>query len=247
MNITRISTTIIITAIIIMTVLWWVNEVRSTGELVLAVATSEDSQTPVDDMRITIESIELYSPETGWDTVIRPDTTISLQELNQREKLTALGTANLSPNSYDSVRLVLSQATVVEEDSETDVILSGQNIRIPSQTRIGNKTTSSLVFTFKTEQALYKSREDAYILLPHIHLESRYDVMTNFTGSSVSISAGDLTARTNITLDETGNSHYGTLLDQIQSVNYGVDEGIEIIYTDPTGTTSSDSLEISSQ
>lgn len=205
-------TTVTIAGLILAGVIWLHEGSGASGKLVFTIETTQSEEVTPEDVQATISSISLYSEASGWETVSRPDATVSLPAEGDTTPTALLDKLTLSTGAYSQARLGFSEVvTLNADDGETQATLATDEITLPAAGQINRGSTSSLSLTLQMDTSLHKADEGGYQFLPVVEATAREqtEVATD-ENDLVRISGGTLTAKTTVAVNANGESVMGT-------------------------------------
>jgi hypothetical protein len=207
----KISLTLGVSFIMVLLLFWLLESYHPSGTLLLAITSSSENVEieEIDDIGITVRSIALHHPEYGWRVVSSAGYDLLLTNLNKKKGYILLDTATVNDGYYDMIKFSLNNTITLHEETSFPAQNPELNIEIPADILINKAGTSSVLFTINIPESIYQ-KNDSYLFLPNIQLESRVNPrLQRLSDNSYTIVNGNVTTKNIVHVDLEGNTRYG--------------------------------------
>ena len=175
------------------------------GRVVFGIADKAVSLGSVTGISITVDSVEAHMSGGNWTAVSSKQMIFDLLQLKAQGTPQLLADVNLTPGTYEQLRLIVSKVVVVDASGSHDAKLPSGELKLVGQLNVAANSTSAVTFDFVADESLHETGNGEYVLAPVIRLETR-------EGADVNISEdGKLEVRrgkprlTKMGMDENGN------------------------------------------
>lgn len=207
----RIITSIVISTVIIFGLLWLLHNQQSDGIIVIDLR-SNINTTPVDDLLISIASIELRSSEHGWRTVSGFSEPISLEDLRGgNENTPRLTDTKSNEDNYDRMRIKLAGVTAINGALEIPAEIPTDAVEFPIQLSTDQRSRYRIDITLINDESIQKIEQESYQYTPHLRIE----MYRQWEGGM------SLINRTEISQQANGSTQYGPPTDKEAAVDVG--------------------------
>jgi len=139
------------------------------GRAVFAITDVAADMGAVTSVNVTIDSVEAHNSALGWVTVSSAQQTYDLLKLKAEGSKALLGDVNLTPGSYQQVRLVISKVTVTDSSAHEAKLPSGE-LKIVGGFNVSENSTSAVIFDFIASDSLHVTGKGEYIFAPVVKL-----------------------------------------------------------------------------
>lgn len=173
------------------------------GEVIMVVTDKAADMEAVSAIMITVEKVELQSPEGNWVTVSASEQTYNLLEL-QGGNHSLLVDENLAAGIYNQMRLQISEVVVTDTMGEHDAKLPSHELKLVGNIEIQRGETTAVILDFIADESLHTTGQGDYIFAPVIQMEARHDPRISIQGQRVQISGGEVKLKTKMGMDAQG-------------------------------------------
>lgn len=136
------------------------------GTLILMITDKFDLSN-VSSINITIEAVDAHKTGADWVTVVNDSKTFNLVEIIGVEEF--LGESNLTLGNYTQIRLVISNASLTINDTEHDLKIPSEEIKLVHPFTIEANKTTTLTLDFVAADSIVE-QEKSYSLKPTIKI-----------------------------------------------------------------------------
>ncbi len=196
-------------------------EQSNLGRAVIAVTDAPATLQNVQSVTVTINQVELQGANQGWITVSETPKQVDLMQLKQASAMTLLADVNLPPDTYNKIRLNISQALVqVAGQAAKEAKLPSNKMELVGKLVVSADQTSTLVVDFELDKSLHVTGNGQYILTPVIKL-------TTQSATNVSVDANNQVKINSGTAEDSQTS--GMDVDGTVKSNFAFDGEVELI------------------
>lgn len=168
-------------------------EAQSQGRVVFAIKDAAANMDTVSKVEVTIESVEVHSATEGWVTLSSTQTTFDLLKLKNEGSAALLADANLSPGTYQQLRLDISNVIVTDANGTHEAKLPSNEFKTAGELVIESNSTSTVTLDFLADQSLHVTGNGEYIMAPVVQVETRKDTTVIVQGdNTVHINGGSV-------------------------------------------------------
>jgi hypothetical protein len=171
------------------------------GRVAVLITDDAASLSGVSSIRVTVDNIQLFSPEEGWVTINGDEETYDLLQL--RESYRLLANANVDAGTYTQMKIDLSSVMVTDALGDHDAKLPSEKYNIVADIIVTPGTTSTATLDFLADSSLHITEDGEYVFAPVIAVQT-------CTGATVVADDGLVTA---------------TCGEVVTDVTYGMDLG----------------------
>lgn len=173
------------------------------GLVVMTITDDAIDLVGVSGIRVTVDSIQIYSAEEGWVTVMGDEETYDLLAIRDRQRL--LAQANVDADTYTQIRLDLSSVIVEDETGAHDAILPSEKYTITADLIVLEGSTSIAVFDFLADQSLHVTEEGEYVFAPVVAVQTCTNTEVAINENVVVATCGELVTDVTYGMDLQGN------------------------------------------
>lgn len=192
-----------------------------TGELNVVFTDDTADIQNVNEVRMSVDRVEIYSASRGWIEVSNKQAEYELLDLKAKGQTKMYASVHVPADTYTQARVKIARVEVEEKDGERkEAMLPGNTISVMSTTRVVVGERSSLKFDVIASDSIHET-DGKYVFAPVVHVESRSsaEVSTSLDGS-VSISGGIVDANVRVGMDADGSTRENFILDSGINVNF---------------------------
>lgn len=180
------------------------------GRAVFTITDAAADMGTVTSVRVTLDSLEVYSADEGWVTVEGDEETYDLLRLKAEGSHALLADESLETGSYSQVRFDISSVTVVDENGTHDATVPAEKMTIPITLVVEANGTSTASFDFLADESLHTTTEGDYVMAPVVEAETRTDAVVAVDEEErVRIIGGSVTSSTIVGMDLDGRVGIG--------------------------------------
>ena len=151
------------------------------GRAVLTL-TSHGNYPGITSVRMTVDSVELFSAADGWVTINGDENSYDLLKLQNEQGL--LGDKVIDAGSYSQVRMKISSVQLTDASGDHNVKLPTENLIINAAVPIKAGGASAVTFDFLIDQGVRKTQTGDYVMLPVVHLTTQEDATVNLLANN---------------------------------------------------------------
>jgi hypothetical protein len=140
------------------------------GLVVMTITDDAIDLVGVTSIRVTVDSIQIYSAEEGWVTVMGDEETYDLLAIRDTQRL--LAQASVDADTYTQVRLDLSSVIIEDETGAHDAILPSEKYTITADLVVLPDRTSTAMFDFLADQSLHITENGEYVFAPVVAVQT---------------------------------------------------------------------------
>src|SRR5690242_6621947 len=118
------------------------------GRAVFTVTDAATAMTGVTSVKLTVDSLEAHSATQGWVTVSSTPKTYDLLQLKATNSAELLADANLTADTYDQVRLMISKVEVTANGKTQTATLPSGSLKIVGNLTVASGQTASAALDF---------------------------------------------------------------------------------------------------
>jgi hypothetical protein len=220
---------IILACLAFMLVIAGCTQQGANGRVVFTIADKAANLGDVTSVVMTIDSVMVQSPTSGWVTVASTQKSFDLLKLNADGNQALLADANLTNGSYNQVRLQISKVVVTDAAGTHEAKLPSGDLRIVGGFDVSANSTSSANLDFILDKSLHITGNGQYILAPVVHLQTKEGAnVTINNGNDVRVSGGSLRTDTEVGMDENGTVGEGRRISPDSDVSIGATGAITV-------------------
>ena len=162
---------------------------------------------------LNVTSLEVKEHGGAWERIDLNDTSFDLLQLNSSGRFALMAQANLSPGTYDQVRMDIGSVTITDDNGTHEAKLPSNELVLNTQLLVHEKESSSAEFDFNVNDSLHKTGNGEYILAPVVrtrtraHVEAR--VQHEHGNASLDVSGGQETDHRTEGMDLNGTMREG--------------------------------------
>lgn len=154
------------------------------GRAVFTVTDAATALTGVTAVQVTVDKLEAHSATQGWVTVSTEPKTYDLLQLKATSSSALLADAQLAADTYDQVRLNISNVTLTANGKAQQVKLPSNTLKIVGSLTVSAGQTATASLDFMVDKSLHVTSDGKYILAPVVRLLTK-------TGATVQVGADD--------------------------------------------------------
>lgn len=199
------------------------------GRVYFSITDAAANMEAVSEVRLEIDSIELYSEVKGWTRASVQNDNFALLELRDSGTLKLAGQVNAAADTYNQVRLKLDSVTVEETSGEAkQATLTSNQLTFDVNVDVREQEDSHVTIDVLADKSLHTSEEGEYVFAPTVLIESRAGATVSVDSSqNVSVSGGSVTANTTFGSDLNGEVKANFELPADTQINLDIFGGVE--------------------
>lgn len=143
------------------------------GRAVFTMTDDAANMSEVTSIKITVNSIKVLNESESWTTVSNEQQTYDLLKLKSSGTQVLLAEYNLTPGTYNQIRLNISQIVVTDASGDHTAKLPSGELKIVGKLVINANSTSTVKFDFIADESLHLTGNGTYIFAPVVKLETR--------------------------------------------------------------------------
>ena len=143
------------------------------GRAVFTMTDDAANMDEVTSIKITVNSIKVLNESESWITVSNEQQTYDLLKLKSSGTQVLLAEYNLTPGTYNQIRLSISQIVVTDASGDHMAKLPSGELKIVGKLVINENSTSTVKFDFIVDESLHLTGNGTYIFAPVVKLETR--------------------------------------------------------------------------
>ena len=164
----------------------------------------------VTSVMLTVDKVEAHSTSTGWVTLSTAVKQYDLLQLKATGAAQLLADANLTPGTYDQIRLDISQVMVTATGKTQAAKLPSNSLKIVGNLTLDAGQTSVATLDFILDKSLHLTGDGKYILAPVVHLQTQDDASVQVDANDhAMVSGGKVETDEQVCMDENGNTAQG--------------------------------------
>lgn len=159
----------------------------------------------VTSIKLAVSGISIH--ESGADTwiqVLSEERTFDLIELKLQEVKSLVAEANLTPGSYNQVRLDVSKVMVTLNGVEKEAKLPSNVLKINVDLNVVDGEAVVLNFDFLANESLHTTTEGGLIMAPVLRLEEFSGATVEKQGKNIEVTASRSRKENKVGMDEAG-------------------------------------------
>lgn len=202
------------------------------GRLYVSVTDAAADMSTINEVELEIESIEVLSETKGWTEVSSDSETYSLLELNADGSVVLHDTADLDPETFTKVRVMVGDVTVDSEtEGEVEAVLPSGMITFDADVVVEEGEDSVLKLDFKADQSLHITGNGEFIFAPVVEAKTTSGAEVDIeSGNKVKVTGGNMDTRTNIGVDLDGQTKVNFRLENTQGLELEVRSGEGVVF-----------------
>lgn len=188
-----------------------VQKENATGKVFFSLTDQTADITNVDDVKLSVDRVEMYNQTKGWVVVSAKNTDFNLLALKVSGQAKLIGQVDVPANTYSKVRLVLNNVYIQTTSGDNqEAILPSKNFEIDGDFKVTENTASNINFDVHADQSLHLTSNATYVFTPVITttIKSKSDVVVD--GDNTVTSNGSVDSTINAGMDTTGNVNLNT-------------------------------------
>ncbi len=176
------------------------------GRVIFTIADVAQDLGSITSVKVTIDSVMVQSTTQGWVTVSSTPKIFDLLQLKASGTQALLADVNVSNDTYNQVRLVISKVVVTDATGDHEAKLPSGDLKIVGAFDANGNSTSVVAFDFVADESIHVTGNGKYILAPIIHLQTRENADVNVNSDTdVEVKSGKVKTDTKVGMDEKGN------------------------------------------
>jgi len=192
-----------------------INEEAVQGRVVFMVTDAAANMSTVTSIKMTVDSVKVHGEE-GWVNVSSKQQTFDLLKLKADGAQALLADVNLTPGTYQQVRLYISKVVVTDASGDHVAKLPSGELKIVGRVKVNDNSTSTVKFDFIADKSLHMTGNGTYIFAPVIKFETREKAHVEIderenedrdtdSKANVRIKDGNVDEDTEVSMDIDGN------------------------------------------
>ncbi|HEU0085630.1 MAG TPA: DUF4382 domain-containing protein [Candidatus Paceibacterota bacterium] len=184
---------------------------RENGALYIGVTDATADIENINEVRLSVQKVEIYNEVDGWVTVSSNSEKYSLFQLRDNQRVELYAKEDVAVGSYERVRVTIGNVDIekINGESMRAEIPSSQIVADVNVEVIENQTSYVLI-DFLADKSLHvaiEGDEEKYIFAPVVMMESRSNAtVAEGMNNILSVSGGNLESSANVGMDLSGNS-----------------------------------------
>ncbi len=184
---------------------------QTTGRLLFAVTDKSVPLDTISTINLTINSLKIHSPKTGWTTITSTPHSYDLFSLRNGPRNELLADVNLPNNDYDAIDLSLGSISVTKKTGGT--VLSkvpSNDFQVNSNIKVIKGTIGSVLIDFLADKSLHTAIDGTIIFAPVVDIETKSQItvqtfpLQGATNQKVQFLSGDTNFNATLGMDENG-------------------------------------------
>jgi hypothetical protein len=176
------------------------------GRVVAVLTDAKPSIANISSVEITVDSVEIHSNTSGWITLSNTSATYDLMALKSSGEQVALSDTNISPGTYEQIRMIISNVVVTDSKGEHIATLPSGELKIVGLTVVAENETSVIKFDFLVNESLHQTGDGLYIMAPVIQFESKQNATVTVHGNNtVEVTHGSIVESEKVSMNVTGD------------------------------------------
>ncbi|VVC04899.1 Uncharacterised protein [Candidatus Burarchaeum australiense] len=203
------------------------------GRAVITITDAAADMGSVSGINITVGSISVHSAQGGWATVSSTQKTYDLLQLRASGAQSLLADANLSPGTYDQIRLEISNVAVTDSNGTHNAKLPSGDLTIKGGFSVAANSTTSLNLDFAADRSLHLTGNGRYILAPVVRLQEKDSADVDASNEAdVKVRGGRLETDIEVGMNENGAVGEGIVIRPDANLTIGDDGKIRAMMPD---------------
>jgi hypothetical protein len=184
---------------------------------VVAVLHDAPAAGTVTSVKVTIDNVEVFSPETGWTTIDGDEDTYDLLQL-QNENNALLGDKILETGTYTQFRLKISSIVVTDANGDHNAKIPSEKMQVNTVLNVRPNATAVLDIDFDAAESLHLTGNGEYIVTPVLHVTTYETANVLIRGRIVTVSGGAVVSDIVVSQDIRGEVGTGILVPRTVNV-----------------------------
>ena len=195
--------------------------ISGTGKVIVEITDKAADMAGVSDVQMTLSKVEVHSQAKGWVTVMKDASMYKLLSLKASGHLQFAGSASISADTLDQVKLTISKVIVVAKDGkQKTAILPGKEFAVMTSIMVNGKQTSSIKIDVLADKSLHTTATGEYVFAPTAEVESRSNTTATVDSRDVVIlTGGTVSSNTKAGMDLDGTVKADFQLDANAVIN----------------------------
>jgi hypothetical protein len=203
------------------------------GTVVASISDASADLGSVTNIWVTVDAVYLQSSTEGWVKISSESRQYDLMALKTSGKAFILGSANVTPGSYNMIRMDISKVTVVDANGSHDAKLPSGQYQIKTKFDVDENKTSTVNFDIMANESLHMTGNGLYILTPVVTLETQSDADVEVNSdNSVNVKKGKSMEKIKVGMDVDGKVDVNVHVPA--NVTIDIDEGNHIVIKNNT-------------
>jgi hypothetical protein len=165
----------------------------------------------VTSVKVTIDNIEVFSPDTGWVTLSGDEDTYDLLQLQNGNNV-LLGDKVLEAGTYTQFRLKISSIIVTDANGEHNAKIPSEKMQVKTILTVEPNATAVLDIDFDAAESLHVTGNGEYIVTPVLHVTTYETANVMLRGRVVTVSGGTVVSDITVSQDTRGEVGTGILV-----------------------------------
>lgn len=192
------------------------------GRAVFTITDAAADMGTVSEVRVVVDEVRVHSESQGWITVTSDSQEFDLLELKAQGSQALLADASLAPDTYNQMRLDISQVTVVDDRGENEAKLPSGELKLQGELVVEENSTSTATFDFIADESLHVAGNGQYMMAPVVQVTTRTDAQVDASSrSNVEISGGNIVTDVKLGMGTDGNMAVGIQIPAAANINIG--------------------------
>lgn len=200
------------------------------GRVVFTITDAAADMENVNEVRATINNVELYSESSGWVQVSSEAQTYNLLQLGEENRAALVADERVESSQYSQMRFDIEEVTVITADGNSrEATMPSEEMQMDIQADVNSNNTAVIKLDILVDKSLHETEEGDYVMAPVVMVESREDVEvdTNNT-ANVIVEGGAITTAQTYGMDVEGNVDIGVQIPADAEITLGVLNDIQI-------------------
>ncbi|MDD4251360.1 MAG: hypothetical protein PHX27_04180 [Candidatus ainarchaeum sp.] len=185
-------------------------ENNATGRTVIALTDAAADMGVVNEVKVTINSVQVYNLEKGWVTVSTESKTYDLLELNFEGKTVVLADVNIATDNYTKIKLNISNIVINDDKGKHTAAIPSNEIIVDAIVNVGENSANIATFDIIANESLNISSTGDYVFAPVVKIETKSDAKINIEpNGNVIVSGGKTQTNVKVGMDLNGKVGVG--------------------------------------
>lgn len=203
------------------------------GQMIYTISDVASDMGAVARIDVTVSSIIMHRSgndwSTGWATITSVPKTYDLIALKASGAQSLLADVNMTPGTYDQMRLSITSVMVTDSNGVHSAKLPSGDLTIKGQFTVSANSTTHINLDFLADKSLHVTGNGQYILAPVIHLAEKNNAEVDSSNKmDVKVRGGRMHTDMEVGMNENGEMGEGMMISGNLNLSIGDDGRIRV-------------------